>query len=229
MELTPRKLSIIEAIVTDFILTGAPIGSRTLSRKFAIGLSSATLRNEMSDLEEMGFLDQPHSSAGRVPSDRAYRLYVAQMMQVPDLSPEEAHYLKNAYDRRADEVEQVVRQAAKVISDTTSYTSMVLTPQLETALLRHVQLVPIGIGTTMVILVTDAGVYKDAVIHTPDNLNPDDLYRISRMMTERLSGRPMDDVPSILATEMGREFIKNRLLFERFINCLLYTSPSPRD
>ncbi len=104
MELSPRKLAIIEAIVKDFILTVTPIGSRTLSKKYVQGLSSATLRNEMSDLEEMGYLEQPHTSAGRIPSDKAYRLYVDHLMQVPELSAEEAAYLRGTYHRRADEL-----------------------------------------------------------------------------------------------------------------------------
>ncbi len=229
MELSPRKLAIIEAIVKDFILTGTPIGSRTLSKKYVQGLSSATLRNEMSDLEEMGYLEQPHTSAGRIPSDKAYRLYVDHLMQVPELSAEEAAYLRGTYHRRADEVEQVIRQAARVISDTTSYTSMVLAPQVETALLQHVQLVPVGVGVAMVILVTDIGVHKDAVIRVPDDMTADDLYEISRMMTARLCGRPVSMVPAVLASEMGREFIKNRMLFERFIQVVEERNDHPEN
>ena len=100
MELDARKLQVLQAIIHDYIITAEPVGSRTVAKKYNLGISSATIRNEMSDLEEMGFLEQPHTSAGRIPSEKAYRLYVDKLMQVRSLSHHEAEYIKQLYELR---------------------------------------------------------------------------------------------------------------------------------
>ena len=230
MELSDRKLAIIEAIVSDFIMTGSPMGSRTLSRKFGMDLSPATLRNEMSDLEEMGYLEQPHTSAGRIPSDKAYRLYVDRLMRVPELSQEETDQIRQTYFKRSGEVEGVVRQAARAISQLTNYTSIALIPQQDvSAQIRSVQLVPVNDGVAMLVLVTDAGIYKDAMLRVPADMTPEDLFRISGMLTQHLKGRTLDEVPDVLAGEMGPEFFRNRMLFDQFVEVLESKREDPDD
>ena len=123
MFLDDRKMRILRAIIDDYINTAEPIGSRTIARKHELGLSSATIRNEMADLEEMGFLAQPHTSAGRIPSDKGYRLYVDQLMQVKDLTFTEIENIKKSMEIKINELSQLIRQASIAMSRITKYTS----------------------------------------------------------------------------------------------------------
>ena len=131
MELSDRKLKILKAIIDDYIDTGVPVGSRTLSKKPGFDYSSATIRNEMADLEELGFLDQPHTSAGRTPSDKAYRLYVDRLMHIDRITKDEASFIRNYFDARVGEISEVLESAAKALSDVTKHISMVTAPQLD--------------------------------------------------------------------------------------------------
>ena len=129
MDLSERKLRILQAIVDDYIVSGMPIGSRTISRMWGGRYSPATIRNEMSDLEEMGYLEQPHTSAGRVPSDAAYRLHVDRFLQVPKLSHEEAEKIRGYLQSSLGHMDDVITTTARVLSETTDYVAMVLPPQ----------------------------------------------------------------------------------------------------
>ncbi len=194
-----RKMRILQAIVDDYIMTAAPVGSRTVSKRSDMGLSPATIRNEMSDLTELGFLEQPHTSAGRIPSEKAYRLYVNHMMNTANLSDDEADYIRRHLDTRVHEVGEVIRQTAKVLSDMTNYTSMVLVPQVSGLRVRRISLIPVSEGTAMAVVVTNTGVTKNAMINVPPTLTPDDLEKISKLITEKLDGhRLADAVTSVL-------------------------------
>lgn len=209
MRLDDRKFLILQAIIDDYITTAMPVGSRTISRKSGVGFSPATIRNEMSDLEELGYLDQPHTSAGRVPSYKAYRLYVDQLLQVAQLSAAERAQINEHLNARTKQVEEVLRRAARVISDTTRYTSVIVAPQLSLLRIRHVQIVPVSGDVALLIIVTNAGIVKDAVIHIPEGLNADHLYSISRMLTEQLADKPLDAVRQQFA-QMIRDMGTNR-------------------
>ncbi len=210
MELDMRKLLILQAIIDDYTLTAAPIGSRTISRRHDIGLSSATIRNEMSDLEELGFLEQPHTSAGRVPSDKAYRLYVNSIMRHASLTEQETSYIERYFSSALDRVEDVVRQTARALSDTTRYTSMVLSPQIHSVKLKHIQLVPISENKALAVVVTDAGIAKDTMIHIPHGADVSELERLSRMLTERFAGMKMVDVGGAMLHELPLEIREQR-------------------
>ncbi|NTV90454.1 MAG: heat-inducible transcription repressor HrcA, partial [Clostridiales bacterium] len=153
MILDERKRRILQAIIDDYINTAEPIGSRTIARKHELGLSSATIRNEMADLEDMGFLAQPHTSAGRVPSDKGYRLYVDQLMPVVEITHEEADAIRIAMEVRINEMSQLIRQASAVLSKFTRYTSMAITPQIKKSYLKALQVVPVDAGKALVIVV----------------------------------------------------------------------------
>ena len=167
MSLDERKYRILRAIIDDYILTAMPVGSRTLSRKSEIGLSSATIRNEMSDLEEMGYLDQPHTSAGRVPSVRAFRLYVDQLMRVAALGREERDYIRSHIGRATVVLQDVLENTARVLGEVTDYAAAVMLPQSKSVRIEHIQLVPITQGLALMVLVTNAGVFKDTLIRVP--------------------------------------------------------------
>ena len=209
MTMDARKFRILQAIIDDYILTAIPVGSRTISKKYEMGLSSATIRNEMSDLEELGYLDQPHVSAGRIPSAKAYRLYVDKLMPTQALSDAERQKLFSHMNTRTRQVETVIRRAARVLSDATQYTSLVLSPHMASLHIKHVQIVPVSDGVALLVIVTSAGIVKDAVIHIPQGLSADHLYAISRMLTEQLADQPLESVRQIFA-EMIRDMGANR-------------------
>ncbi len=192
MLLDDRKLRILQAIIDDYINTAEPVGSRTIAKKHELGLSSATIRNEMADLEEMGFLEQPHTSAGRVPSDKGYRLYVDQLMKINDLSENDIENIRKAMDIRINELSQIIRNASVVMSQFTKYTSMAVTPQIKRSVLKAVQVVPIEPGKALVIVVTDANIVRNNLIRIPDKVTPDFLIQVSNMLNDKLKGYTLE-------------------------------------
>lgn len=214
MRLDERKFLILQAIIDDYITTAMPVGSRTISRKSGVGFSPATIRNEMSDLEELGYLDQPHTSAGRVPSVKAYRLYVDHLMKTAKLSNDEREQMHEHLNHRSAQVESVIRSAASVLSDATHYTSVIVAPKLRTLRIKHVQLVPVAEKTALMIIVTNAGIVKDAVIRVPEGLDADHLYAISKMLTDRLADKPLEAVRQSFSELLRDAEINRKLLGE---------------
>ena len=212
MELDARKLGILKAIIDEYILSASPVGSRSISKQEGFSLSSATIRNEMADLEELGYLEQPHTSAGRVPSDKAYRLYVDQMMQKAALSDDEIKLIRAHMSSKLDEVETVMQQTAHALSAVTHYTAMVMSPMLAANRLRHIQIVPLREGRALVVIVTTAGFARDAIIRVPEEITTSELERISHMMTEQFYDCRMDHIAERIAREMGGE-LSNRKAF----------------
>ena len=210
MDLNERKLKILQAIVSDFITTSEPVGSRTLSKRPDIDLSPATIRNEMSDLEEMGYLTHPHTSAGRVPSDKAYRLYVDTIMNRAQISRDEIRKIRTHFSSKISEVDEILKQTAVAISSVTNYTAMVLAPELDCDTLRHIQLVPLVPGKALLVIVTGTGFAKDAVIHVPVGIRTEELEQISRFLTKRLYGRRMDMVAEMIVSELEPEMADRR-------------------
>ncbi len=204
MMMDARKFRILQAIIDDYILTAIPVGSRTISKKYEMGLSSATIRNEMSDLEELGYLDQPHVSAGRIPSAKAYRLYVDQLLERGVISTGESESIHHYFDDRTRQMEDVINHAAKVLSGLTHYTSLVLSPKGQELRIRNLQLVPVSSTSALVVIVTDGGIMRDTVVEVGPSLDADALYSISRMLTERLSGRTLSEAQQMLE-ESSRE------------------------
>lgn len=209
MEMDERKLRILQAIIDDYILTGVPVGSRTISRKYDMGLSSATIRNEMSDLEELGFLDQPHVSAGRIPSAKAYRLYVDTLLQTGRIPNDDAETIQTHFSGRVHQMEDVIDHAAQVISSLTHYTAVVLSPKGAQPRLKTVQLVPVSAETALVVIVTDMGVIRDSVIRIGSQMDSDTLYTISRTLTKELQGLTLQDacqkIPGIMNRLNGND------------------------
>lgn len=202
MSLDVRKMRILQAVINDYILSASPVGSRTISRYSDIGLSSATIRNEMSDLEELGFLQQPHTSAGRIPSDKAYRLYVNDIMQRSRLSDEEVGFVRSHMKDAFGDVEQVLRQTAWILSSMTGYTSMIMTPEASEIRVKRIQLVPVSEGRALAVIVTDSGIMRDTIIKVPRSFNYDYLERLSRMLTEKFANKKLSDINKIVLPEM---------------------------
>ena len=191
-----RKERILHAIIDDYIQTALPVGSRTISRKYETSLSSATIRNEMSDLEELGYLAQPHVSAGRVPSVKAYRLYVDDLLE--DRPPQPDTRAREYFSRRVRQMEDVFTTAAQAISEFTRYTAVVMMPKQTELRVSTLQLVPMPRGAALLVIVTDTGAIRDTVIRVSENLDGDALYAISRTLTEHLAGRTLQEVQEML-------------------------------
>ena len=207
-----RKFKILQAIIDDYILTAVPVGSRTISKKYDMGLPSATIRNEMSDLEELGYLDQPHVSAGRVPSAKAYRLYVDQLLQNGMLQSADASAVQDHFVGRMRQMEDVIDHAAQVLSNLTHYTAVVLPPSGVQPRIRTLQLVPVSDTSALVVIVTDAGIVRDAVIRVSDQLDSDALYAISRTMTAELAGHTLEEASQMLPQLADRLQTGERLM-----------------
>ncbi len=203
MAMDERKFRILQAIIDDYILTAVPVGSRTISKKYDMGLSSATIRNEMSDLEELGYLDQPHVSAGRVPSAKAYRLYVDQLLQAGRLHSDSEMAVKSHFLGRMRQMEDVMDHAAQVLSNLTNYTAVVLPPTGSQPRIRNIQLVSVSENAALAVIVTDAGVVRDAVVRVSEELDQDALYSVSRTLTDELAGKTLQEaverMPEIIA------------------------------
>lgn len=210
MELDARKLGILKAIIDEYIMSASPVGSRAISKHEQFNLSSATIRNEMADLEELGYLEQPHTSAGRVPSDKAYRLYVDQMMQKAALTDDEIRIIRAHMSAKLDEVEAVMKHTAQALSAVTNYTAMALPPMLASNRLRHIQLVPLREGRALVVIVTTAGFARDAIIRVPEDIRSDELERISHILTQRFYDCRMDQISERIAREMSGEIYERR-------------------
>ena len=211
MRLDERKYMILQAIIDDYITTAVPVGSRTISRKAGVSVSPATIRNEMSDLEELGYLDQPHTSAGRVPSLKAYRLYVDHLMKTVRLNNVEAEQMHEHLTERTQRVETVIRSAANLLADATKYTSVIVSPRLSTMRIRRVQLVPVNEHKALMVIITNAGLVKDAVVHVPEELDDDGLYAVSRVLTQRLADKPLEAVRQTFS-ELLRDADQSRKL-----------------
>ena len=185
MDFNDRKKRILQVIVEDFILTNTPVGSRTISKSSGLGVSSATIRNEMADLEEMGYLIQPHVSAGRVPSDKAYRLYVDALL-TPGLREDERESVRRYFTSRVHDMEDVISLCAQTLSDLTHYTALVLTPRQSDLRVSSLHLVSVARGSALLIVVTDSGVIRDTTI------------RVSEKLTERLRGLSLRQMREML-------------------------------
>ncbi len=230
VKLDARKLKILQAIIDEYILSAAPVGSRSISRTAGFNLSSATIRNEMADLEEMGFLEQPHTSAGRIPSDKAYRLYVDNIMNRAALSEDEIKYIRSHFTGKVDEVESALKQTAQALSDITQYTAMVLPPELDNDRLRHIQLVPLIEGKALIVVVTDTGFARDAIIRVDEHMTPLELEQISHLLTDRLHGCRMDAVGDRIQRVLSEELSGKRAFLTSVVDAISRKiAPKPHD
>lgn len=193
MDLSERKLKILQAIIYDFIRTAEPVGSRTLSKNYDLGISPATIRNEMSDLEEMGYLSHPHTSSGRVPSEKAYRLYVDTMMDKKELTPVEKDSIAQSLYNNVTELEGLVERAAHILSEITNLTAFALTPRQDEDILKYVNLMPVDDKTAVLMIVSESGQVSNTAIKLSKPVSPDTLSFISKNMTYNYRGKTISE------------------------------------
>lgn len=189
-----RKEKILEAVVLDYIATAEPVGSRTISKKYDLGISSATIRNEMADLEELGFIEQPHTSAGRIPSEKGYRYYVDYLMSKSTIRLEAKEFIQKTIVDKTQMVEDVVKETLKILSDSTNYTSMVLlsNDQEQEHRLQLLQLLLVEPGKALMVIVTDGDQIENRFIDIPMTMGKEDLDLVSMMINQNLKGLSID-------------------------------------
>lgn len=203
MDLNERKLQILQAIIADFISTGEPVGSRTLSKNPDIEVSAATIRNEMADLEEMGYLTHPHTSAGRVPSDKAYRLYVDELMDTSDLPDDRKEAIREKLSETRTELDTTIEHAAELLSEMTNLTSFAITPQVNENKLKYIQFLPVDERTVVLMLVSEKGKVLNKAIRLSVPYTEENLDLMSKVMTHNYMGKT---ISSIMATDIIKDF-----------------------
>lgn len=191
MELDERKLKILKAIISNYLETGEPVGSRTISKYTDLNLSSATIRNEMADLEELGYIMQPHTSAGRIPTDAGYRLYVDRMMADKDVEMEE---MKTQLLERVDKMESLLKQVARVLAYNTNYATLVTAPQYQNSKLKFIQLSQVDENQLLAVIVVDGNVIKNKLINVDRMLGNDEVLKLNVLLNTFLQGASLQDI-----------------------------------
>ncbi|MEZ3470799.1 MAG: heat-inducible transcriptional repressor HrcA [Schaedlerella sp.] len=191
VELSERKHTILRAIIQNYLETGEPVGSRTLSKSTDLKLSSATIRNEMADLEDLGYIFQPHTSAGRIPSDKGYRLYVDMLMQDKEQELEE---LKSVMLEKTDRVEKVLKQAAKVLAANTNYATLVSSPVNRRNTLKFIQLSQVDARQIVAVIVMSGNVIKNKIIDVGEMLGNETLLKLNMLLNTTLNGMSIEEI-----------------------------------
>lgn len=202
MELDERKRKILQAIIRNYLETGEPVGSRTISKYSDLKLSSATIRNEMSDLEEMGYIVQPHTSAGRIPSDKGYRLYVDQLMQEKE---QEVTELKELMIQKTDKMEQVLKQIVKVLATNTNYATMVSTPQYHQNKLKFIQLSKVDESQILAVIVAEGNVIRNKLIPVCEELDNETILKLNILLNTMLNGRTIAEINLQMISSMKEQ------------------------
>lgn len=200
MDLSERKRKILEAIVEDYIVSAEPIGSRTISKNTDMGLSSATIRNEMSDLEEMGYLVSPHTSAGRIPTDAGYRFYVNELMHQYKMANDDIIKLRRFFTAGVLQLDKLMRQASNILSQLTNYTTVSVTPELRKSYIKHIELVPVDEHSALLVLVTSEGIIKNQLINISEDA--DFLRTFSAVLNEKITGLTLEEINLVVISEI---------------------------
>ena len=193
-ELDTRKQLVLKAIIDDYIESAEPVGSRTLARKYDLGVSPATIRNEMADLEMLGYLQQLHTSSGRIPSSKGYRFYVDGLIPPQPVSDEEKAIIDKWYRTRVKRIEEVFVETAKIISQATHNVSLVLAPQMTHAAFRCLQFLPLDERRVITVLMTDAGFIENKILTMPDGATFEDFQRMAQVINQNLAGHTLSSI-----------------------------------
>lgn len=221
MELNERKLNILKAIVKDYIETAEAVGSRTLSKKYELGVSAATIRNEMADLEELGYLIQPHTSSGRIPSEKGYKLYVDYLMSECELNDIEKHLIEESISQNMSYMKDLIHETSKLISRLTNYTTIAVTKNTSNIqVIKHVQLVGLDERSIVLIIVTEKGDIKNTIISTNIQIDQSKLNLISDNLTKKLSGKNITGIDEEFLNYIKYEITENSLFIDKLIDAL---------
>lgn len=202
MELDDRKKKILQAVISNYLETGEPVGSRTISKYTDLNLSSATIRNEMADLEEMGYIVQPHTSAGRIPSDKGYRLYVDAVLEQKE---REVVEMREMLVERQDKMETLLKQMARVLAQNTQYATMVSAPQTRGNKLKFIQLSRVDEHQLLAVIVIEGNVIRNNIIEVAEGLADETLLKLNILLNTNLNGLSIDNITLAMISELKRQ------------------------
>ena len=216
MELDDRKVKILKAIIKNYLETGEPVGSRTISKYADLKLSSATIRNEMADLEELGYIVQPHTSAGRIPTDKGYRFYVDDMMsqketelvnreQVVTDREKEVESMQGILSQKVDKVEELLQNVAKVLAKDTNYATMVSAPQVKGNKLKFVQLSQLETNKILAVIVMEGNIIRNKVITVSEDLSQENLLKLNILLNTSLTGLSLQEMNLSIVSKMENQ------------------------
>lgn len=211
--LSARSQQILEAIIEEHIATAQPIGSRTLTRFAAISLSPASVRNVMAELEERGYLHSPHTSAGRVPTEKAYRYYVDSLMRISGLDRGCQDQLEQHYHRRGLQMADLLREASRTLSSVAHYTGLVMVPRLQKTLFRRIEFVKLSARQVLAVFITQSGLIQNRLIETAEEFSPSELEQITNYLNQTMSGLSIREAKARILVDMVQE----KVLYDRLL------------
>lgn len=218
MQLNQRKQQVLGAVVDDHILTAEPVSSRTIARKYQLGVSPATIRNEMADLEEMGLIEQPHTSSGRIPSQQGYRYYVDRLMRKDELTAEEESRIRALFAQQARELAMIVQQTIRLVTQLTDYLVFFSGPQLENTTLQQVRLVPLAPERALMVIVSETGWVESKVVDFTGAVSSQDLEQIAGVLNEYFRGRTLAQITRTVLHGVYQELAKQRQIVEYIVD-----------
>ncbi len=211
--LDSRKQQVLQAIVDDYVSTYEPVGSKALIERHNFSVSSATLRNEMAELEKMGLIEKPHTSAGRIPSDKGYREYVDYLMHPDVLSEEEQEEISESISEGVQDISDLLKTATNTLSERTGFVSLAVSPALKASFLQQLKILMIEPGKALVVVVLSAGIVKDKVVRIPNFLTNEQIFEISSVVEKNLTGKPLEEITLVtVASSVKKTGIPDSLL-----------------
>ncbi len=204
-EINDRSRKILEAIIEDYIASAEPVGSRAVTRRHHLGVSPATVRNVMADLEEMGYLKAPHTSAGRVPTEKGYRFYIDALLQVRHFSELEKERLGWRYRLQGKKTDELLREAGKILSEISHYTGLVLAPRFSSTIFHHIEFIKLSREKTLVVFVSSSGLVQNKIIEVDDSLTQRELEQMTNYLNLTLTGLTIHEVKARILQEMAQE------------------------
>lgn len=189
-----RKKKVLQAIIEEYINTAEPVSSNALTKNHGLDYSSATIRNEMADLEKSGFLDKTHTSSGRVPSEKGYRYYVNELLKEDNISIEEIKYISSKLETKVNEIEELTKITANTISEITHYTTVSIGPKTETQLIEEIKFVLLGTRMMMAVILTDSGLVKETIIKFDEDINEKQVETMNYMFNNKLKNQPIETI-----------------------------------
>lgn len=218
--LTERRKTILKYVVEEFILHGQPVGSENLLRRHALQMSSATVRAEMAELEEMGYLTHPHTSAGRVPTEKGYRIYVNYLLSLPPVPFQEEENIFQVLSRYSENLKEALAESCRLIAALSTYTSLALSPQLSQQFFRHLHFVPVSSRHALVILVTNVKIIQDELVELPLDTKEEDLEYLSHFLSQRFYSKTPWQSLQVLKTLKEGELLRFTPLLEQLENLM---------
>lgn len=215
-----RKQRILKAIVQDYIASAEPVGSRTISKKFELGVSPATIRNEMADLEEMGMIEQPHTSAGRIPSDSGYRYYVDSLMDPLVMNEDQKKNINQEISNRLNEVQEVIEYTGKLIAQVTCLTSLVMGPKSRNSVLKRLYFLPYESGKAIMVIVKENGSVENNIVDIGEGTTPEELQILANIFNDKMGGTRIQDLKKGLINEIYSELSRKRRMIDGMMGIL---------